>query len=230
MGAMGCLAAVSVTDEDVILEAPADFAILCPKDQRLAWGVDGILTPEGRWVLQSASVDFEAQGLGAGHVVQLLGPSLNFKPPGEALVVEGVSGKSVTLRRKGQASGVGQPPGTAEGLVGVEFVVTTLGPQIERASEDVERRLGLDAGEMSGVVLPGSDVEAVRGLVVLTVLSRQYMAMSRDLGTGQDGFKAKAGYLKAQLDERLARLVVHVGGIGGGEPVNVSRFGTRIGR
>lgn len=227
---MGSLTVVNATDEDVILEAPADFSLLCPKDQRLAWGVDGCFTPEDRWTLQSTSVDFEAQGLVAGHVVQLLGPSANYKPPGEALVVESVSGKTLVLRRKGQLAGIGQPPGSVEGVAGVEFVVTTLGPQIERASEDVGRRLGMDAGGYSLAALPVSDQAAVRDVVVLTVLCRQYMAMSREMGSSQDGYAAKAEFLKAQLDERLARLVVHVGGDGDSEPTNVSRFTTRIGR
>ena len=226
---MGVLPRVKVTDEDLILEAPADFAILCPKDQRLAWGVDGFFAPEARWTLQSAGVDFEGQGLEAGNVVQLLGPSASFRPPGEALVVERVSGKTVVLRRKGEAEGVGQPPGPVEGLAGVEFVVTTLGPQVERVVEDVERRLGV---EVAGLVLTESDEEAVRGVVVKAVLSGQYLAMSRDSGTSPEGFMGKAGYLRAQVEERLARLVVHVGGGGVEEEGarSVSRFSTRIGR
>jgi hypothetical protein len=218
---MGDVALLGVTDEDVILEAPMDFAVLCPRDQRLAWGVDGVFASEDRWRLQSASVDFEGQGLTAGSVVQLLGPSAYFKPPGEALVVESVSGNTVELRRKGQGAGVGQPPGPVEGLTGVEFVVTTLGPQIARAAGDVERRLGLGAGELSE-----EDREAVRGVVALVVLSRQYMAMSRDGVGGREGPAGKAEFLRARLDERLARLVVEVGD----GSRSVSRLSTRIGR
>ncbi|HEU5116107.1 MAG TPA: hypothetical protein VFT74_05460, partial [Isosphaeraceae bacterium] len=137
-------------------------------------------------------------------------------------------GRTLVLRRKGEAEGVGQPPGPEEGLVGVEFVVTTLGPQVERVVNDVERRLGLG---VAGVVLTESDAEAVRDVVVKAVLSRRYMAMSRDSGTSPEGFLGKASYLKAQVEEQLARLVVRVGGGGEEEELrNVSRFSTRIGR
>jgi hypothetical protein len=65
-------------------------------------------------------------------------------------------------------------------------------------------------------------------VVVLTVLSRQYLAMGREPGVAgvAEGFAAKAAYLRARLEERLGRLMAGLGGGGGG----VVRFATRVGR
>lgn len=216
------------TDEDVVIEAPADFPLLCPKDQRLAWGLDGVFTPEDRWMLRSSSVDFEGQGIEPGKVVQLLGPSASFKPPGEAVVVETVSGSVVVVRRKGQDAGVGQPPGPVGGVTGVEFVVTTLGPQLERASEELSRRLGLneeDSGELSA-----EDTGALRDVVVSAVLAQQYMVMGRETGGSGDVFGAKAVLWKSKLEERLSRIVLGASGGETGVGRERSWFCTRIGR
>ena len=73
---------IYATDEDIALRATADFAILCPRDQKLAAGSDGSFDPSDRWTLQSASVDFSAQGVLPGQVVQLLGPASAFRAAG----------------------------------------------------------------------------------------------------------------------------------------------------
>src|SRR5947199_54246 len=46
------------TDEDIVLRASADFALLCPRDQKLASGTDGTFMPDDRWTLHSTAVDF----------------------------------------------------------------------------------------------------------------------------------------------------------------------------
>src|SRR5689334_649872 len=107
---MSPLTTVYATDEDVALAAAADFAILCPKDQRLAAGSDGYFNPADRWTLRSTAVDFAAQGLAAGQIVQLIPPSASLRQSAEMLVVSSVAPYAVTLRRKGQPLGVGQPP------------------------------------------------------------------------------------------------------------------------
>src|SRR4051794_19838920 len=122
---MTALSTPYATDEDVALRASADFAILCPKDQCLASGRDGGFTGD-RWTLSSPTVDFLANGLTPGHVVRLTQPVNLFKPPGEAFVVVSVAPNAVTLRRKGQPAGVGQPAAPVEGASNVEFAVTTL--------------------------------------------------------------------------------------------------------
>jgi hypothetical protein len=218
---------VYATDEDLALAASADFALLCPRDQVLAVGADGAFAAVDRWTLTSATADFAAQGVGPGHVVQLLGPSPRFRAPGEALAVEATGPGWVRLRRKGQAPGAGQPPGPAGGLTGVEFLVTSLAPQIERASFDLNRRYGIDdltAGRRAADLY---DPREVRDAVVLAVLHGQYAAMARGTSGAPDPFAVKARQARGALDELLARVVVHWTARPG---AGTTRFHTRIER
>lgn len=228
---MSTLTTVYANDEDVALRAAGDFALLCPRDQKVAAGGDGAFAASGRWTLTSASVDFEASGLAAGQVVQLLGPTSAFRPPGESLVVVAAASGALTLRRKGQAAGVGLPPGPIGGLGGVEFLVATLGPQLEAASYDLNRRYGIDdlvSGRRSSDLY---DPREVRDATVLTVLYRQYSAMSREAGNPRDALAAKAQQSKAELEELLGRVIVHwLPAVGPGGPAATSRFSTRLAR
>jgi hypothetical protein len=201
---------IYATDEDIALRASADFAILCPRDQKLAAGLDGAFDPSDRWTLQSASVDFTAQGVLPGQVVQLLGPASAFRAPGEGLIVVAANGHTVTLRRKGQPAGAGQPPAPANGLVGVEFLIATLAPQIQGASVEVNIRVGVCA------MIPGRTAAdllnplELRDAVVLTTLQRQYRDMSREAsGANLDALATKALAVKDELDDLLARTIVH---------------------
>ncbi|HWE37720.1 MAG TPA: hypothetical protein VG406_14225 [Isosphaeraceae bacterium] len=208
---MSTLTIVYAADEDLALRASADFAILCPADQTLAAGTDGAFTPDDPWTLRSSSVNFAAQGVAAGQVVQLTRPITAFPPPGEAMVVAAVAAGSVTLRRKGQAAGVGQPPGPSSGLVNVAFTIATLGPQIESASYELNRRFGIDdliAGRRAADLY---DPREIRQATVLAVLARQYLAMSRATGDQGDAFASKARCLASELDDLLARAVVRWG-------------------
>lgn len=221
---------VYATDEDIALRASADFALLCPRDQKLAYGADGSFNPADRWTLLSTTVNFAAQGVAPGMLLLLTAPVGTFKPPGEALVVVSATAGSVTLRRKGQPAGVGQPPSPAAGLTGVEFTAPSLVPQIARAGEDLNRRYGIDdllAGRRSGDL---ADPKEIRDAVVLTVLHRQYLDMSREAGSGPDIFAAKAGPIKAELDDLLARVVVRWNSLGGLAEPSTSRFSTRLAR
>ena len=201
---------IYATDEDVALRASADFAILCPRDQTLAAGLDGVFDPSDRWSLQSASVNFTAQGVLPGQVVQLLGPSSAFRAPGDGLIVVASNGHVVTLRRKGQPAGAGQPPAPASGLVAVEFLIATLAPQIQGASVEVNLRVGVSA------LIPGRtaadlfDPIELRDAVVLTTLQRQYRDMSREAnGANLDALAAKALAVRSDLDDLLARTIIH---------------------
>jgi hypothetical protein len=228
------LTTVYATDEDIATFAAADFAILCPKDQKLAAGTDGGFGPTDPWTLTSDSVDFSACGLEPGQVVQLTKPVTLFKPPGELLVIDSLSATSngITLRRKGQPSGVGQPPGGQGVTVGVEFLIATLGPQIERASYDLNRRYGIDdliAGRQPSSLYDPLEVNEV---TVLTVLQWQYLAMSREAGEHRDTFAAKAQLVRDELDELLARVVVHWNPAGPAGTMDslTTRFSTRLTR
>lgn len=214
------------TDEDVALRASKDFALLCPRDQKLAAGTDGAFVASDRWTLRSSTVDFAGQGLAAGQIVLLSRPASHFSAPGEAFVVVSTAPQSVLLRRKGQPQGIGQPPGPAVGLSGIEFAACTFSPQIERASADLDRRFGIDA------LLDGRrpadlyDRREIRDAVVLTVLHQQYLDASREAGNDGDVFAEKARRIKGELDELLARAVVRWSPAG----IPTTRFSTRISR
>jgi hypothetical protein len=220
------------TDEDVSLRATADFALLCPKDQKLAWGNDGQFSADAPWVLTSPSVNFQAYGVAPGNVVQLTQPVPYFRPPGELYAVVAAAPNSVTLRRRGQSAGVGLPPGPAAGLAQAEFTVTTLGPQIALASYELNRRFGIDdliAGRRPCDLF---DRDEVREATVLTVLYRQYMDMCRSGATGGDALAYKAHMYKQELDDLLARTVVHWLPAPGDTAIAppTSRFSTRVSR
>ncbi len=219
---------VYASDEDIALRASADFAILCPKDQCLAYGTDGAFSDP--WTLTSQSVDFQANGLAPGLIVRLTQPVSLYKPPGEAFAV--VSANAVTLRRKGQPAGVGQPAGSPGTATGIEFTALTLGPQIARASYDLNRRYGIDdliAGRRSCDLF---DPLEVREATVLTVLYRQYLEMSRGPQEKADTFAAKSSLYKQELDDLLARTVVHwaASRVVPAAAQSTSRFSTRISR
>lgn len=219
------------TDEDLATRLQADYTAICPRDQKLAEGTDGVIAATDRWFLTSHTVDFENQGVLPGHVVHLSKPQTVFRAPGEDLVVESTSPAGLRLRRKGQLPGVGQPPAPLEGLIGIEFLILTLSPQVLEASYDLERRFGL--------ITPGSatgsksliDARELREAVILSVLQRQYLELSRENGPQRDTFAAKSSVLKTELNELLSRLTLHVQSPeSGGASTSMTRFHTRISR
>jgi hypothetical protein len=212
------------TDEDVSLVAASDFVEICPRDQVLAAGTDGVFTVSDRWALRSATVDFAAAGIAPGHLVQLLGPIPPFGTPGDVLAVASVTSGTVVLRRKGLGAGLGHPPAPAAGLTGVEFLVATLTPQIGSVSEELDRRFGIDAS------VPGrrpEDLAAsgeLREVTILEVLHRRYT----DRAGEPDGvFGAKAERSRVELERATHRLVTRWA-CGGGSLAD--RFRTRISR
>jgi hypothetical protein len=220
------------TDEDIAIRASADYSILVPRDQKLAWGTDGQFAPGLRWTLSSATVDFQANGLAPGHVVHLTQPVSVFKPPGDLLVVADVTAGAVVLRRKGQPEGVGQPPAPQGGLLQIEYSVVTFAPQIASASYDLNRRYGIDDFIVGRRTSDLFDPREVREATVLSVLYRQYMDLCRGPEHHGDSFAAKAQLYKQELDDLLARTVVHwlpTPGTGASN-IPTSRFGTRLSR
>lgn len=214
------------TDEDVVIREVTDFVLICPRDQMVASGSDGLLQSVDRWILHSSSVDFAAQGVQPGQAVLLSGPVTHFRAPGELMFVEECGSGWVRMRRKGLGAGAGNPPGPPQGLSGVEFSVLTLAPQILAASEDIGRRLGIGNGEGGRLASDLEDLGELRDATVLTVLHRLCLAMARPMGDEPDVFALKAERLKVELDEVLARLVVHWKGMSD----VTTRFHTRIGR
>lgn len=195
------------TDEDVAVRDGGDFVRICPADQRLAAGSDGVIAPMG-WTLTSASIgDFAARGVAPGQMVLLSTSGGGIRAIDDLLAVDSVATTSLVLRRKGQASGVGMPPGGPSGLPSVAFAVLTLGPQIEDASYEMYRRLGVDDAVVGRRTTDLYDSREVNQATVLTVLRRQYFALARR-ATPDDAFWSKARALENDLDAVLARLVV----------------------
>ena len=171
---------------------------------RVGLGLRRGLLAADPWTLTSPSVDFQANGVVAGPGRPAHQARDAFRPPGEALVVASVAPGAVTLRRKGQPPGVGQPPAPSGGLQNVEFLVATLGPQIALASYDLDRRYGIDdliAGRRSCDLY---DPREVREATVLTVLYRQYLDMSRGSEERPDMFARRPRSIRAGTP-RVAR-------------------------
>ncbi|WP_435021262.1 hypothetical protein TA3x_002281 [Tundrisphaera sp. TA3] len=218
------------TDEDIALRASSDVMALCPRDQTLVSGSDGVIAPDDRWTLASPGANLAGVGLQPGQLIHLIRPTSAFGPGGEVLVIHQVTPTGVVLRRKGQLAGVGQPPAAA---TGIEFAVRTLGPQIVRAGQEIGRRLGIDDRFPGRRAIDLGDPTEVREAVVLTVLYRQFLDQSRQSsGAGDrpdDWYSAKARMIKAELDERLSGLALRwsSNANGAGETI---RFGMRMTR
>ena len=214
------------SDEDIALRAPSDYTLLCPYDQKVVAGVDGLFTADDPWTLQSASVNFALQGLVPGHIVQLTRPVAVFRAPGEMFAVESVKNGSVTLRRKGQISGSGQPPCSHPPCSNVEFLVTTFAPQLQRVSYELSKRYGIDDLVSGRRTSDLYDPREVREAVVLSVLHARYLDQSREAGNNPDIFAQKSRLILAELDDLLARAVLNW--LPSGIPT--TRFSTRITR
>jgi hypothetical protein len=230
---------VYATDEDVALRASADFSALCPRDQVLATGSDGIFTVSDPWTLTSTSVDFAAFGLQPGQVARLTKPASAFGANGEMFAIQAVATGAITLRRKGQPVGVGQPPALQAGLSNVEFAVRSLGPQIALASYDLDRRFGIDDAIAGRRSVDLYDPQQLREAVVLTVLYKQYLDQSRQFAgkiadqseTPGDVYAAKARIAKAELDEVLDRIALKWNEANvDARAIATTRFSTRISR
>lgn len=221
------------TDEDIAVYSPGDAAILTPASAVVAGGADGAFAPDSPWTLSSASVDFEAQGARRSMLVVLEGGTATgggaasvFKGSGQHFAVEAAVGKTLTLRRIGFPAGVGQPPGPAGGAAGVRFAVCTLGPQIGQASDEINRRFGVDAAIAGRGPLDLADARDLELATVLTVLARQYTVNTR---TGDGDFAYKLRTIRADLDAVLARLQLRWRPPGDGS-APASMFGMRIAR
>lgn len=195
---------IYATDEDIAVRCGPDFATLCPADQVVAAATDGAFAAGDRWTLTSASTDFVARGAAAGQVAQLLKPTTQFRPQGTRFAVQSAAAGGLTLRRLGQVAGIGQQPSPAGGLTGVEFVIGTFGPQLERASIDLDRRFGIDPSVPGRSASNIRDLTPLRDAAVLSVLVQRY----RLLGEGSESFEGKADSLSKELDALLAGLSI----------------------
>ncbi len=196
---------VYCSNEDLLVAAPGDYRELMPVSQMVARAKDGVFAAVagGSWVLQSATVPFLSYAVAAGHVTILTGPVSAFPTP-EAVIIESVTSGSVTLRRLSLPAGMGQPPGPVAGATGVGFMIGTFYPQIERASYDVRKALGMDDGTPGLSTADLYDARELQQATIALVLARQYRDMARQAGKDQD-FWAKAKAHQADFDQIIQR-------------------------
>lgn len=218
------------TDEDISIRDGGDYARICPEDQRAAAGTDGAIDAMS-WTLTSAAIgDFAAIGVKAGQMCLL--QQAGIRALGDLLVVDAVATTDLVLRRKGQASGVGMPPGGPAGLADLIFTVLTLGPQIEDASYAVEHEYGIDDAITGMRLLDLYDPRELRQATVLTVLKRQYLALARTSGQ-EDTYWVKFRVVDNELAATKDRLVLHrnsvLPGYGTANEIS-SMFGCRLSR
>ena len=202
------------TDEDLCVTAPADFGPLVPRDQCAARASDGVILAPDPWTLSSPSTDFVVAGVNPGSVVIVSGPAPPFSPSGELFGVASVGPAGVTLKRRGADPGAGLPPGPASKVC---FAVNTFMPQILRASLDLDRRYGVSDLWYGRRHCDLFDRTELRDAAVWSVLHAAYLGQSRGAfepgipaaGARGDVWGAKSRWAKSELDELLARVVVH---------------------
>jgi len=190
-------------DEAIALRAAGDFAVLCPRWQVVADALDGRFDPGDPWTLRSATVAFAGSGLAPGHVVEL--------GIGDLLAVAAVSASSATLRRLGQPSGAGKPPGLPAGNTGVRFVCRTLSPQIESASYEANQFFGIDPRSPGRTPDRLYDRRELEQFVVLMTLQKMFVAEVRD---NRGDFAIKLAQVRADLNDLRGRLSVRWGATG----------------
>ncbi len=216
------------TDEAIAIRVGMDFVAICPKGQKLADTTDGVLAG---WTLTSTNTgDFSTRGVVAGMVVWLEKYS-STKVINELLVVDSVATTTLTLRRQGFASGVGEPPGGPSGLTGVVFSIVTLAPQIESVSYDLDRQYGLDDLIAGRRYVDLYDAREAEQACVLETACRAYFAAYRS--AVNDTFLSKAKLLKDEMDELRARVLIHwqpISAFGVGPIESSSMFTCRIDR
>lgn len=190
-------AGLPATDEDVAREAVGDYATLAPKCEVLTEGSDGAFTSSS-WDLTSASNDFAAQGIQAGHVVVLesrvgtVGSQTRTIPMGkQVLGVSSTPSTACTLHRLGYDTGIGRSPGAPSGFSSITFKVPSVLTHIKDEAVEVRRMLAI------APAIDLSTLPDLRKFTALRVLRALYFQEYRQ--TAEDTWKDKMGILDAQL-------------------------------
>jgi hypothetical protein len=218
------LTTVYATDEDVVSLAGADFQVLAGRWFVYASGADGVFSSSDLWTLNSASQNFVTQGLKANMVCQLLGPKPQYQGSGDLLAIETVAAHALTLRRVGQALGIGLPPGPAGGITGVTFLVTSLQRQLEDTAYLLNEQFAVDPNTPNRT--PGDiyDQRILRRLTVYQVVYRQYMNLNRSKA---GDFADKIDYYRDAYQTELAAAIVRWGPNGQTQQSS-TRFSTHL--
>ena len=192
-------------DEDIAIHLGNDYGALCPRESSLAGGTDGVFAGSARWTLTSATSSFT--GVRARGVV-LLGPEPKAQfgriSTGVAFAVNSVATGSLLLRRLGSPLGYGEPPAPAAGLTSVRFAVPTFRPQIADASDEANRRWGVNevTGRTADQLSPTSLAD-LRTWCVLTVARWAYTMAPKAEGSD---FAMKLGMIASRLEKIESRL------------------------
>ena len=216
------------TDEAIAIRVGGDFVAICPKGQKLADEQDGVING---WNLTSSTAgDFSVRGVTAGMMVNLATYS-STKPINELLVVDVVNTTTITLRRQGFASGVGDPPGSPSALTAVSFTIVTMAPQIESVSFSLDREYGIDDLVTGRRNLDLYNPREAEMACVLETACRLYFAAWR--AAQNDTFFAKAKALQEEMKELKDRVLIHwiaISGTSGAGTVadSSSKFSTRL--
>jgi hypothetical protein len=213
---------VYCSDEDLLVHASGDFAVLCPPWQQMAYGTDGAFASGSPWVLTSASVNFTSNGVNPNQVVWLTTPKSQYPGGGAFLAVDSTSGGSITLRRPYKDLNVGQPPAPAAGLTGVTFAINTLDPQIAEATYDLKQRYMIDDNPQVGNLRASSWIYDLQVLRVATVYSVLYERYCQEARTDRGDFKEKIVRYRQKLNDAISRVEVRWGPYGNSaEPATV---------
>ncbi len=205
---------VYATDEDIAVRAGGDFITLCPSWQQMAYGIDGLFSPDTPWVLNSTATNFAANNVAPNQVVWLSQPKSQFPGGGVLLAIDSVLGASLTLRRLHKDLNVGQPPGPAVGLTNVTFTINTLERQAVEASFDLKRRFGIDENIVERTSSWIYDLRDLRMATVLSVLLARYTQEAR---SEKGDFSRKLEQIKVELNQVLDRVQVRWGQSGNSE-------------
>jgi hypothetical protein len=198
------------TDADVAREARGDWPKVAPKPAEMAQGEDGVIAGGARWVLTSASNDFEAQGVIAGHTLivegQAVGGTGKLRRPSDILEVDSVSGSSVTLRRlEALIQGQGNPPTEAAGATAIKFFIPTVRSYIDGISKDLGQAFGISA------VADLVHQEKLKKACVYGTLAALYLAQSVLADDKKDDWLQKSERYRAMYDSILAFLDAYYG-------------------
>jgi hypothetical protein len=232
---MATLATVYATDEDVAVRAAGDFMVVCPEDQKITAGSDGVTDSANPWQFTSATGNFVVRGVVSGHIIRLGGGVADaatirsaYGPSGDLFVVDTVdSATQLTLRRLRQLSGVGMPPG-ATTITAIPFKMLTFAPQIEENSYSINKRFEIDSTLPFRTVGRLFDIRELQQLTVLGTLKWAYFNAWRN--SQQDAYLDKAKMVRSDYTDLLDRLVVHWMNTNTGTQSPTTHFSTRLSR
>jgi hypothetical protein len=199
------------TDEDLLILAPGDYLKMVPADQVYASADDGVILA-GEWSLASATIPFATQGVRAGMACSLEGTAAQLanlaSKRADLLVVEAATDDALTLRRKAESAGKGQPPARSDAS-SLPFRVVSLWPQIEAACYDLRSDYRIDDGAVGRRFVDLVDPRELNQAAALLTLSRLYEALNRGGDDKGDAWAAKAKMWRARYDDLVARSLVH---------------------